>query len=109
VHPQNVWPMGEGDVVNGTWVAGEDAVMTYGFPLQTGSQVFTWAIPFGYYNGNNLIPILNNSHVAVFDGQGGCELSKFVMQATRVPTNLANFLNAVKNNVPYTDAWKYTD
>jgi hypothetical protein len=50
-----------------------------------------------------------NPQIFTFDGQGGCVVTKFGMKATRVPNNVTNLLNAVKNSTPYTDGWKYID
>ncbi|MDR0610772.1 MAG: hypothetical protein LBG58_11725 [Planctomycetaceae bacterium] len=108
-HPKNVWKAGGGDVVNGSKIDGEDHVYWVQFPLGTSARVLTLNIPFGYYDGTAIVPIVTNPHVGTFDGQGGCVITKFGKKATRVPNNVPNLLNAVKNNTSYTDGWKYTD
>ena len=116
-HPANIWKLGPGDVEKGSLLSTYDRGINHTKPLDFPDTSYTWNIPFGYYEKRvtsaGPTEIMNNPQIPTFDGKGGCSITKFGMSATRVPKNLANFLDALDihslNHLYYVDGWKYID
>jgi hypothetical protein len=109
-HIPNNWKAGAGDVMTGSITSRRDQLFFSGFPLNTGVGAITWDIPFGYFNNEGIfISVLTNPQIGNFDGSGGCRITKFGKQATRVPQSVLSLIRAVQTNTPYRYGWKYID
>lgn len=94
-HPSTQTPFTPtgGNIIDGCqW--GQDNIAARNRPLNVGVGSFAWnKIPLEYQNdaGNFISTGMSGAHLALFNGQGGCTISKFGNSATRVPQNQTGF------------------